>query len=62
MTSASRKKRPQIWWCIKNGNLLLPYTARTTRKQCVNDWVMDHQSELGPWNKPVKVVIEEMVE
>jgi len=58
---SDRKKRPQVWWCIKNGTLLLPFTARITKKQCINDWMLDHPEadQLDPWNKAVRVTVEE---
>lgn len=31
------RKKPETWWCIASGTMLLPFTARATRNQAVFD-------------------------
>jgi hypothetical protein len=49
--------KPEIWWCIKSGKILLPFTARTTRQQALGDWV---GGELFPDESCVKIEIREI--
>lgn len=36
-----KRKKPETWWCIATGDVLLPFTARSTRRQCLADWFFE---------------------
>lgn len=60
MSEKQKTKKPDVWWCIKNGELLLPYTARVSRRDCVADWKRAHPGcELGALNRLVKIKVSE---
>ena len=60
MIDKKKTKKPEFWWCIKSGNMLLPFTARIMRRQCVEDWMHLHPgTELGSYNKVVKIKVSE---
>jgi len=48
----------EIHWAIFSGKTLLPFTIRTTRKQCIFDELFNKGwDELPPWLTCRKVVI-----
>jgi hypothetical protein len=51
--------KPKIWWCIKVGKLLLPFTARITREQTKLDFTRSRNRELTHREKCVKIEIRE---
>lgn len=62
----NRKSKRENMWAIKSGNLLLPFSIRTTRRQCVNDYIgknytLDefNKSVKNGWHKIVKVTVIE---
>lgn len=49
---AKTSKRPENWWCIASGRVLLPFTARATRAQALKDY-----ESLSPVERVVKVIV-----
>ena len=61
MSKQQKTKKPETWWCIKNGELLLPYTARKLRRDCIAEWMhVRIGGELGTFNKVVKIRVVEV--
>lgn len=54
-----KAKKAQVWWAIKSGRLLLPFTARITRAQCVREFVHG-RGKVDRFTKPVKVFVTEV--
>ena len=53
--------KPQIWWGIKSGGALLPFTIRTTRKQAISDHLSNFRiSGLRYFESVVKVRVTEI--
>ncbi len=53
----------EICWGIFNGKILLPFTIRTTKKQCIAEHVRDRRTDrkLGSHESCKKVVINEYI-
>lgn len=39
----TKRKKPETWWCIASGTILLPYTARTTRREAIAECCQHHR-------------------
>ena len=56
MTAKTRK--PENWWCIETGGVLLPFTARTTKRQAVEDYLRRvARSDLLNHEHAVKLIV-----
>lgn len=56
-----KKRKPsgvQVWWCIASGKVLLPFTARTTRRVAIRAHCFDNSMpELRPHESAVKILV-----
>jgi hypothetical protein len=52
--------KPKSWWCIKSGNLLLPFTVRASRRKAISDRLDDIWQEKLPDHESVaRIRVEE---
>lgn len=53
-----RHARPENWYCIASGRLLLPFTARLTRTQAIKDYTArDNRTGLNDYESVVKIIV-----
>lgn len=52
--------KPETWWCIKTGRILLPFTARATRSSAIWHFLEGRDrvgEKLLPHEKAVKLAV-----
>lgn len=57
----TKRTKPEIWWCIEADGILLPYTARTTRRQAIAQYIIGVERRfyryLGDWERAEKLEV-----